>query len=250
MQKLRPFFIALLLAFPAFFLSSCLEGDEEYWINADASGRLRMDYKIPPVVLKDLGDYLGLFAALREIDTLDDGLKINELSANPEADKIHFILDANFTDVRELYLLAEKHAAIFEKNGAGDQRRLQAALGKILLEREGLQVHLRRELDLAPLLPDIIKRNPAILGPATFSYTIHLPTTASSSNAQETSADRRTVKWRAKLKEHTATPIILELRASLPIPKWVVAAAAILIIALIGLCFFLWRRRQKKSARQ
>lgn len=249
MQKLRPFLIALLLAFPAFILSSCLEGDEEYWINADASGRLHLDYKIPPIVLKDLGDYLGVFAALREIDTLEDGLSINTLSAEPENGKIHFILDANFADARELFSLTEKHAAIFEKNGVGDHSLLQAALGKIVLEREGLDLHLRRELDLAPLFPDIIKRNPAILGPATFSYTIHLPTAASSSNAQETSADQRTVKWHAKLKDHTAIPIILELRAPLPIPKWVIAAVVGLIVAFLGLCYFLWSRRQKKSAR-
>ena len=247
MPASRAFLFSILLVFPAFFLSSCLEGDEEYWINADASGRLRMDYKIPPTVVKNLGDYLGLFAALREIDALEDGLKINELSAKLEAGKIHFILDADFNDARDLFSLAEKHADILKKHFGSDDGRLKAAFGKIQLERDGRQLHFRRELDLAPMLPDIIRKNPAILGPATFNYSIHLPTPASSSNAEVTSADKRTLTWHAKLKKHTATPIILELRAPIPYPKWLIPAGITLLMALLFSLRFFWNKRQKRA---
>lgn len=244
MKKFTALFRVLLLIFPALFFSSCLEGDEEYWINADGSGRLRMEYKVPAIALKELGNHQVFFDALQEIDALEEGIRIHELKAEAESGQIHFFFEADFDDVRDLFSLGQKHAAIFRSHGIAKDDKAKSVLGDFSLERMGLQFHLRREMNLAVLWPEMIKKNPAILGPATFNYTVHLPSAVDESNAHDISADKKTLKWHAKLKEHTVSPIVLEFRASLPYPKWLVVA-----LVFIGgtFVFFLWKRRKNRT---
>ena len=59
----------LFLLFSIVVLTSCVEGDEEVWINDDASGNIVATYKLPTIALRQIGDPDDFIKALKLIET-------------------------------------------------------------------------------------------------------------------------------------------------------------------------------------
>ena len=55
-------------------LASCIEGEEQIWLNADGSGRVEARYKMPSAVAKRIGEPAELVRVLQE--AADEGLEL------------------------------------------------------------------------------------------------------------------------------------------------------------------------------
>jgi len=98
MINLRVFFLFLLIL----MLPSCVEIEEEMWINSDGSGRLMIHQELPGLAAGEIGDPQVYVSVLREIDELEDEIEITELFFEERGTELIFHLDATFESVMEL----------------------------------------------------------------------------------------------------------------------------------------------------
>lgn len=237
-QVIRQFILPLLVLLPALILTSCLEGEEEIWINADASGRLVAHYDVPARVLTELGDPEDFIRALRLVDEGEDGIEISELQFTQSGGRAVFHLEATFQDARELLSISERNEELFIEETNSDPENLDGIAGDINFDLKWLTPTFHRTVSPADIFPEIVKKRPKMLGPATFKYTIHLPAAIKESNAHVVSDDGKTVSWAFRLSEHFDQPMEMSFTTELPIPWW-----AWVILALLGglLVWLVWR---------
>lgn len=237
--------LILFLFLPITILTSCVEGEEEVWINDDASGHVVVHYEIPSIALTQLGDPDEFVRAIELIDEKEDLIEITKLSFEAKSGRAIFHLEASFTDVREILSLSERNKPVFAEETGTDPDKLDSIMGDIHFRFDGLTPAFDREVSPKQIFPSAVARRPKMLGSAAFIYTIHMPTKVKETNAHSVSADGRTVCWAFKLKDHFENPMKMSLRAELPIPwfLWLIP-----VLALISLAGLIWKLRKRKKA--
>ena len=103
----------LFLLFSIVVLTSCVEGDEEVWINDDASGNIVATYKLPTIALRQIGDPDDFIKALKLIDEKEVMIEITDLSFEVKSGRAIFHLEAKFDDARELLSITERNKSVF-----------------------------------------------------------------------------------------------------------------------------------------
>lgn len=228
----------LLLLFPLFLLTACVEGEEEVWIEEDGSGRILAHYELPGLARSRLGDPEATVYALENIDDREENIKINEIRFGEENGKMVFHLDATFENALDLLELVERNEEQFIEDSGTDPAQIDAIAGIINFSFESLTPQFSRAVSLGGLFPPAVARRPGMLGPSSFKYTIHLPAKVKETNAHDVSNDGRTVSWTFMLKEHFDSPMDMVVSTELPIPWWVWAILALLTFAFAWL---IWR---------
>ena len=112
----------LFLLFSIVVLTSCVEGDEEVWINDDASGNIVATYKLPTIALRQIGDPDDFIKALKLIDEKEVMIEITDLSFEVKSGRAIFHLEAKFDDARELLSITERNKPVFSKQTKTDQK--------------------------------------------------------------------------------------------------------------------------------
>ena len=227
-------FLAL-IAIMAATLSSCIDGDEELYIEADGSARVIAKYRIPALLFSD-EDATDLKLSLAEEVGKQANLKLitNEIVKIEGYRVIHIEIATD--DLMELEDMLIDHGPEAEANLSKGDELLHAILGSIDVKLKGLSADFTRDVDLSSMLDKHLgKRSAAILGDSKFSYTIHLPKAVEQSNAHWVENEGRTLKWVYKLSECREKPISIKMVASIPLPWWVYAIGAgiTLLIALL-----------------
>lgn len=105
----------LFLLFSIVVLTSCVEGDEEVWINDDASGNIVATYKLPTIALRQIGDPDDFIKALKLIDEKEVMIEITDLSFEVKSGRAIFHLEVKFDDARELLSITERNKPVFSK---------------------------------------------------------------------------------------------------------------------------------------
>lgn len=232
-------------------LCSCLDGQEEITVLEDGSGSAQISYNIPTRALSE-DDASSLETYLNKIADKHDSLKLTHFSKAASGFGMQRIeARLEFTSIKEV-------AEIYEKEICGPEApklkpEMQALLdkacalmGKFEVSVRGLDIDIKREVNLKPLFEGKIK-NPEILGESEFRYILHLPEAVSDSNATLISEDKKTLQWSIKLRNHVDQPIIMQ--SSIPLPWWVPASLiAVLCLILIGFIWLFKRIKRKKVA--
>lgn len=229
---------ALLLFLPLLLLNSCIEGEEEVWINLDASGKLRAHYEFPPALKAQMGDPDVIVAALRALDEREDGIEIQALSFGMVGRQLIFHLEATFDDARDLLEISERNLDVLIEDTGMDPAQADAMSGGITFAMNGMSPSFQRDISLAGMFPEMIANNPGLLGSSNFRYLIHLPFPATETNAHKVENGGKTLIWRFLLKEHVTEPMSLSLKTKIVIPWWAWLIGGVL---LLGLFFMSWR---------
>ncbi|MDA7880738.1 hypothetical protein N9A94_00350 [Akkermansiaceae bacterium] len=237
---------SLLFLIPILFLQSCIiEGEEEVWIEADGSGKVRVQYTIPSIFEKHLGNPNDYLKAIREIDEKEESVTITSLSYQATGAKSlfggpskSFLLEATFKDIMEFAEVAERD--FIEQTGANPDQ-IESIAGKIDFEMNFLSPKVQRRVSLEQLLPPNIKKFPGILGRSNFKYIFHLPFPLEDTNAHFVSEDRKMAQWTFLLKEHTQTPLIMTMETTIPVPWWLSMVIAILALIAIRVLYRVFR---------
>lgn len=240
----RPLAAALLLCLS--LLSSCIEGDEEIWIHPDASGRLLVHYEFPRIALRKMPAPEDIIRTLQQIDKKEKSFQITTLSLAKQGHKVIFHLEASFEDVRDLLQLSERYQNDLLSINPQNPRQMNAITGQIDFKIDKLTPTFSRTINLAKLFPPIATKTPKLLGPSTFTYTIHLPAKVKETNAHFTSTDKRTLRWTFPLQKHLKQPIEMAFTTQLPLPSWVHPLLYLLLLPLLWLIWKVSRRLRTK----
>lgn len=225
--------LILFLALLPMLLSSCIEGDEEIFLNADGSARMKAVYSLPAIIFSDK-DAAKLQAQITK--EIGEEERVNLLTNKVERvnGKQVITIEVETADLLELEDLIDEESDSDDEKGSKSEQILDTLLGEFAFRREGLGAGVNRKVDLEPLLDKFVgERWPSMLGDSEFRYTIHFPEAVKVSNAHEVTNGGRTVKWRYKLSECREKPIELDMVASIPVPWWVYAGLAVVVILLI-----------------
>lgn len=236
-KLVRPSLALLLL--PLLFLCSCIEGEEEIWINPDASGRIRAEYSFPKIALSKIGDPQAQIALLKSFDAQEDLISFQTIDLSTKGSRAIFLLDGTFTDARDLVEVGKRAQEFFPKDSYVDPNQLDGALGKVTFKLEKLHPHFRRTIPIGNVFPNVIRNFPGMLGESKFRYIMNLPAPALENNADHISEDRLSLTWDFLLKDHLQDPMLIEFRSRPPIPWWAWLSAGAFLLAVL---FLIWRR--------
>ncbi len=235
-----------LLSCLALLTPSCIEGEEELWINLDKSGRLEARYEFPSLALKQIGDPEKIVEALKQVAAREKGLTLTLCTATTEGTKTSLHLKGEFDDVLELFELAARNEELFVAQAEVDPDKIEAVAGDIDFRFTNLRGVFTREIDLNHLFPELVSKRPGMLGSSTFKYTLHLPVPVKATDAHTVSPDGKSVSWTFLLREHFGHPMKMSLKTKLPWWLWLVfAAAGLLLLTLILLVWRLIRRLRR-----
>jgi hypothetical protein len=239
-------FLLILTAIPLLFLTSCIEGEEEIWMNWDASGKIRVHFELPPIFRMKLGDPKVLVKVIRDLEENEEGIEIQELYFKQVGSKLVFHLEATFDDATDLLEISERNVDSIVKGTTMDPAQLlEAITGSISVGLQGLDVSIQREINLEEMFPELATGNPKRLGSSNFRYQIHLPFPIKSSNAHAVTNDGKSLEWIFILKEYTKKPMGMSLDTRMAFPRWVWAIAVLFLLGFIFLVWKLLRRRAR-----
>jgi len=235
--------LSILIFLGTIVLSSCrIEGDEEITLNSDGSGTIRAYYRLPEKAFSREQSQIvcSSLAALCERTEGLHAIEHKHIDAGGE------LFGPKFQQLRlQLAFDSKETLESIELSAAPEDQQtlemIKTIIGHIQLSIQGLTVHINRSVDLTPLLQQI---SPALLGDSYFNYSIHFPTTASTSNAHWASHDGKSLHWKFLLREYYDKPMTLQAAAPIPLPKWI---WWLTLIPCLFLCLFVYRFLKQRS---
>ena len=229
--------------FIALMLVSCIEGDEEIFINADGSGKVKLIYKVPTLLLDEQASQ-ALTESVNQNVGGDENLRLITNRVDQSKGQKLIVIEVEADDVMKLHL---PEAGPYEGDDTEPQpiNILDTIIGNVGVKLQGLQTHIQRDVNLAPLLEEKFGEGALSgLGAAEFKYALHLPVPAQSTNAHEVENNGKTLKWTYRLSEMKEKPIQLLVTSRVPIPWWIYAAGGAVIFLIILMIFIVLRRRR------
>jgi|FLMP01.1.fsa_nt_emb hypothetical protein len=241
--------IFCLLAIVTPLLTSCIDGEEEVYIKADGSAKVKAVYRVPGILFS-AEDAEELKTNITEGIEKQKNLQLIANRVDKENGTRIITIEIETDDMMALEgVLADHTRGV---NSSKADKMLHAIMGTITVNLDGLKAGLQRDVDLGPLLDANLGKNSAsILGDSEFRYIVHLPAAAETSNAHTVEDNGRTLKWAFKLRECRDKPISLNMVASIPLPWWVYAMVVLGLLVLAWAIFAFakkWRARRLQTA--
>lgn len=232
----------VLLLAAAALAASCIDGHEEYWIDAHGGGRAEIRYSIPESFARMEGGDAGI----RKI--VSDFLKETPAITSSE----YNVVTANRVTTVTLHAKFDSALKLAEVADGPSSHNLPAAahhlLGEIKTKTKGLTVELTRTTTPAQAIPGSTWLPVTSFEEKNLTYITHLPHPAEESNATRTEDGGRTLIWEIPLSETLKSPAVIHFKMEIPIPWNMIFAVAITLAVLL----YTWslRRGIRKSTDQ
>lgn len=227
-------------------LASCIEGEEQVWLNADGSGRVEARYKMPSAVAKRMGDPAELVRILQEAAARDPHVEITHLAHTSEAGGVTLAFSGTFDDLNKLASFPKRQL----RDTSNPDKRVQAEVlfGEASMVIADDTITYDREVDISWLLQSnpatkSIAKMPALFGKSSLTFILNLPGEAEKSNASSQSEDKLRLEWNFPLKENANGPMSMTAKAALAgsNPPW------LFLLAIVPLVFFVQNARTRKK---
>jgi hypothetical protein len=240
-------FIALVAV--SMLLNSCLDGKEEYWFEANGSGRIQSEYRLPGFAIASMGGEPELRNKIEAFFEKEPSITLTKLDIAAQGAQTILHVEAQFDSIRDFAKLFESKAAVTGEAKADDlPEPLQNLLGDFDIKRQGLAVHFDRSITPSKLFGQgLLAPSAKQLDGHQLQYIMHLPTLPTEHNAHQVSNEGKTLVWNFALKDAMKQPIKTNFRTPIPLPWWIWPLLAVIIFA----CSWLLRRLLaigKKSA--
>lgn len=229
------------LALACLLLPGCLDGNEDIRINADGSGTCTATYLVPVAAVAASGGPETMRQQLEDWVAAQQGMKIDDIDFSEVGDRLRIHGSIRF----------DSAFALIDASAAGQLQDLPPAarhlIGTLDFRMRGRQVELARTVSpRAALGSAMLFTNAGELAEHRLVYQISLPVTPDSHNATSTRDDGRTLVWEFPLDEAVDQPPVMRLTATIPIPWWVWAAGAALLIAITAATTAIVRHLRRK----
>jgi len=229
--------LSVMLAAYTLLLSSCIDGREEVWLEADGSGRAHFRYDIPAAAARLQGGTDGVEKLLASL--LED-FPGSTSAVVIDGDRLKVEVRLEFTSVDEI----SKIKSSLEGNRVPGS--MEHLAGIFDVKREGLSVDFTRTVSPGKALPT------AFIPSSEFRdrrliYILHLPVVPEESTATRTENGGLTQIWEQPLSTAIRKPVVIHFKAKIPVPGWIIAAGAGLMSVMAGGVFVVVRRIRRRE---
>lgn len=240
MARYATFMVLCLLALLS---TSCFDLHEEWWLQANGSGRAKLEGTVSTLLIEAQGGEPALSQKitryLGEIPTIQH----SRVEFRTHERETTITVEVKFDSIRELISPPAVHVA------HGDRRLLQnlrSIAGTMDFKLTGRRVALQRTVSLRRALPGANWIPQAKLKNRKVSYRLHLPRPAAASNATRSEDSGRTLVWEYSLAHALAQPVSTRFEVLLPIPRWLIGS--LILAALVGFFIVFCCLRGKKTS--
>ncbi|KAB2638285.1 MAG: hypothetical protein DVB25_08140 [Verrucomicrobia bacterium] len=224
-------------------LVSCIDGREEFWLASDGSGRAQIRYSMPASMARTCGGEQGLRELLDEFIRQTPSLTHATRRVSCEDGRMVVDFRAAFTSAADLIAALRGDTALT----SGKLQSVVAPLiGQFHFRRSGLTVNLTRTVQPAKALPGAFFMPAAQFDGRRLEYIMHLPMVADESNATRTEDGGRTLIWDQTLQDGLKNSVVIHFKGIVPVPWWLLAAAATALLALGWLGLKMRRQRRAR----
>lgn len=227
-------------------LSSCIEGEEEIWVNPDASGRVRLEVTAPTLIFSRFGGVEQVIAEAKEGFSTSDNVTLTTIEAVPDGGRTTLKAALAFRDAREVGDLLKR----FRDPAFPDEKsQEELVVGETELDIGIPDLSFTRSIDVRGLLPPEAQ-NPMtlrLLGDSQINYRMNLPTAVRTHNADQISPDRRSLEWNVPLQRLLAGPVEMEFTAPLPRLTFYFVLAGVLLLIILVASIFIWKRTKRPT---
>lgn len=238
-----PYAVRLLAVSATLLLASCIDGREEYWLNADGSGRMDVSYSCPAAAAM-------LHGGAEEVDKLISDflqhipqLKSPVLEVKTVSDRMNVRLTASFDSVLDLLKISKDESLKSLPNAAS------GLTGDTTLSIHGLNAEFSRTINCGEALPGSFFMPDSQFAGYQLTYIAHLPVVASASNATSVQDGGKTLVWDFPLTQAIRKPVTLSFKAPIPIPTWIVAITVVILV-IASLLFVIALRKLLSMRRE
>lgn len=238
MNLLRLAARCIVMALPC-LLVSCIDSREEFWLEANGSGRAELSFSIPTTAARMTGGNDGIRKMIEQLRQSGSALKNFRETITTQDDRTHIDVSFSFDSARDLEALREGEAFKSLPSAAAHMS------GMIETEIRGLSIDYRRTIAVNKALPGAFLLPKSKFADCKLLTIMHLPVAASQSNATRVENAGRTLVWDTPMAEAVKSPIVHHIVFSIPIPRAVYIGLVAIVIALGVLI----QRRRAKSAR-
>lgn len=235
--------IRFLAAVCGLFLVSCIDGREEFWLNADGSGSAEITYTIPEVSAKLQGGAQGVTDLLEKFLKGTPAIRSSSHEVTTKDGRMTIHVRASFASATEL--------GEIEKGGATTDLPSSATglTGDISVAMSGRTLSFSRVIHAGRALPGSLFMPSSEFKDHKLAYIVHLPVPATESNAIRTSNQGKTLEWEFPLAQAVRGPVTTGFSAAIPIPPWIYASA-VAGLGMSGLFLFVLAKRFLKPGAQ
>jgi hypothetical protein len=237
------------LAVLSLLLNSCLDGKEEYWFEANGSGRIQSEYRLPGFAIASMGGEAELRSKIEAFFQKEPSITLVKLETKVDGAQTILQVEAQFDSIQDFANLLESKPATTNEPPADDlPEPLRNLLGNFNIKRQGLAIDFDRTVTPSKLFGQgLLAPSAKQLEGHQLQYIMHLPSVPEEHNAHLVSNDGKTLSWNFALKDAMKQPIRTHFLTPIPIPWWIWPA----LITILFACFWLIRRlfaMRKKSA--
>ncbi|MBG7607203.1 MAG: hypothetical protein IZT59_04115 [Verrucomicrobia bacterium] len=232
--------LAILLI--ATVLPSCLDSEEEIWINADSSGAGRISITVPSAATTLHGGQAGIKKIAE--DFLKSTPAFSSYLVETKTENKRTTLNAAFTFDNALDFLDSSFAENLDSlPGSGSE-----FAGTTKVAFQGLNIAFSRRTELSKAIRGAIFFPQSQLTGHEVKTTFHLPKAATSHNATSTADGGRTLIWITPLATAIRKPVETNFTMPLPIPWLTIGVTTLMVILLLAaLAYYLIRRRKSRD---
>lgn len=242
-MQLRRHILRFLTVIATLLLVSCIDGREEYWLNANGSGRADLTYSLPAAAASFQGGEAGVNRMLGDFLKNTPAITTSSHEVTTRDGRLTVHLLATFDSVLELRNIS-KGASLDKLPSSAS-----GLTGSIDLGISGRTAALTRVIDAGKALPGSSFLPSSQFEGRGLTYIVHLPLAASESNATTVANAGRTLTWDFPLRQAIRGPQTIHFKAPVPVPAWLLGIAGAGILCSVGLASFALRRgRRKRSA--
>lgn len=217
-------------------LASCIDSREEFWLEANGSGRAQMQFSIPSSAAGMCGGNEGIRKMIDQLRQSGPELRDFRHHITTKADRTRIDISFAFDSPRDLEAL---------RDGGAFKNLPSAAThmaGNVKTEIHGLSVDYQRTIAVGKAMPGAFLLPASKFAGCRLITIMHLPVAASRTNATRVENGGRTLVWDTPMAKAVKSPITHHIEFPIPIPRAVyLGLAALVIIAGI----LIQRRRAK-----
>lgn len=240
-MSLPRFLLQAAVTLVCLFSLSCIDGREEFWLDADGGGRASLSYELPAIAARAQGGEEGIREMVSGFLTGNPAFRSSSHEVTTEGDRLRVKVDVAFDSALDLGKLG----------GDGPLTELPSSAshlaGQLEIRANGRRVEMTRTVSPGKALPGSFLMPASKFEGRRLIYIIHLPEPALDTNATEVTNGGRTLIWDHSLYDGICKPIVTRFTADMPIPKtWIVAAcgAGILVATALTAAVLKLRRRR------
>lgn len=238
---MRKFLCLILLVITSLAMTSCLDIEEEVWINADASGAARIQVWLPEAAAKMQGGEKGVREMIDGFVNSTTVFSSYSLNTKVEDKTLHVDLTVTFDNAMDLAELKSEGKDSALPAGTNE------LAGVTAVNFSGLNLVYSRSTEFSKGIPGSFLIPQSRLEGHGITTIFHLPKAASSHNATSTEDGGKTLIWRTPLTTAFKEPIENQFTMPLPIPWTGIALGLLLITVLIATGIHYFRSNRKKS---